>query len=134
MRNVSIVTARLKERSDMEAGAPLEPIVDAIARRKKATKGQASSRVIRAADPRNSAQLLCGDLLHVLPDFPDNHFDAVVCDPPYGIDMDRWGRRSPTARNLAPNPPSAEAGSLVSGIWCAPNLPPAGHVHGGGRL
>ncbi len=78
----------------MEAGAPLEPIVDAIARRKKATKKLASPRVIRAADPRTSAHLHCGDLLHVLPNFPDNRFDACVSDPPYGIGMDRWDAKS----------------------------------------
>ena len=84
-----------KERSDMEAGAPLEPIVDAIARRKKATKKLASPRVIRTADPRNSAHLLCGDLLHVLLKFPNNRFDALVSDPPYGIGMDRWDAKVP---------------------------------------
>lgn len=30
-------------------------------------------------------RLVCGDCVEVLKSFPDDSFDAVVCDPPYGI-------------------------------------------------
>src|SRR4051812_27424473 len=32
-----------------------------------------------------SQQVLCGKNLHVLKQFPDNHFDSIVTDPPYGL-------------------------------------------------
>lgn len=31
--------------------------------------------------------LHCGDCLEVLATLPDNHFDSVVCDPPYGLEF-----------------------------------------------
>jgi len=31
------------------------------------------------------SNIFCGDSLEVLKQFPDNHFDAVVTDPPYGL-------------------------------------------------
>lgn len=29
--------------------------------------------------------MICGDNLHILKRYPDNFFDSVVCDPPYGL-------------------------------------------------
>lgn len=29
--------------------------------------------------------IICGDCLDVMKTFPDNHFSAIVCDPPYGV-------------------------------------------------
>ena len=41
-------------------------------------------------------QILDGDLLFVLPTLPDNHFDAVLCDPPYHL--------TAKSRNGSPQP------------------------------
>lgn len=32
-----------------------------------------------------SARVERGDVLEALRDYPDDHFDAVLCDPPYGL-------------------------------------------------
>ena len=34
--------------------------------------------------------LLLGDCLEVLKNYPDNHFDSCITDPPYGMGMDEW--------------------------------------------
>ena len=63
--------------------------------------------------PETAPSCICGDLLHVLPNFPDNHFDACVSDPPYGIGMDRWDAKVP--------PPEAWREIfrvLKPGAWC----------------
>ena len=35
----------------------------------------------------NGHRIICGDCVEVMKEFPDNSIDAVVCDPPYGIDF-----------------------------------------------
>ena len=37
-------------------------------------------------------EIVCGDVRKVLKTFPDNHFDAVLSDPPYGLSFmgKRW--------------------------------------------
>lgn len=35
----------------------------------------------------NTFKIYCGDSSEVLKQYPDNHFDSVVTDPPYGIDF-----------------------------------------------
>ena len=35
------------------------------------------------------AQIINGDNIDVLKTFPDNHFDSVVTDPPYGLGKSR---------------------------------------------
>ena len=52
---------------DMWAGAPLEPIVHAIAEREKKRKRRSLTVVSSSPEPRPSVSLLRGDLLHVLP-------------------------------------------------------------------
>ena len=34
---------------------------------------------------RGKVQLCCGDSLHFLKDQPDNRYDSIVTDPPYGL-------------------------------------------------
>ena len=36
-------------------------------------------------------RILEGDLLSILPALPDNHFDAVLCDPPYHLTQNSRG-------------------------------------------
>ena len=39
-----------------------------------------------------NVKLYCGDCLDILPQLPDNSVDAVVTDPPYGINYQSNGR------------------------------------------
>jgi site-specific DNA-methyltransferase (adenine-specific) len=81
---------------DMWAGAPLEPIVHAIAEREKKRKRR-SLVVSSSPELRPSVSLLRGDLLHVLPTLPDDHFDSCAADPPYGLGMDQWDAQVPSS-------------------------------------
>ena len=39
-------------------------------------------------------QVICGDCLEVLKDFPDNSVDAIVTDPPYfKVKKEWWDRQ-----------------------------------------
>ena len=40
--------------------------------------------------------LILGDCLEVLKEYPDNHFDSCITDPPYGMGMDEWDGDVPT--------------------------------------
>ena len=44
-------------------------------------------------------EVICGDVRDVLPTLPDNYFDLVVTDPPYGIGVD-YGEYSDSEENL----------------------------------
>lgn len=44
-----------------------------------------------------SYELILGDCLEIMKSFPDNHFSAVVTDPPYGINFINGGGRSAKA-------------------------------------
>lgn len=35
----------------------------------------------------SSSEIIHGDCLEVLPGFPDNHFDSIITDPPYGLEF-----------------------------------------------
>jgi site-specific DNA-methyltransferase (adenine-specific) len=85
------------EIKDMWAGAPLEPIVHAIAERAKKRKRRSLTVVSSSPERSPSASLLCGDLLHVLPALPDDHFDSCAADPPYGLGMDQWDAQVPSS-------------------------------------
>jgi len=37
-------------------------------------------------------QIINGDCFEVLKNFPDNYFDAVITDPPYGINLSHWDK------------------------------------------
>jgi len=45
-----------------------------------------------------SARVVLGDVVSVLRDYSDNHFDGVLCDPPYGLSFmgKRWDYDVPT--------------------------------------
>jgi site-specific DNA-methyltransferase (adenine-specific) len=36
--------------------------------------------------------IIHGDAFEVLPTLPAKHYDAIICDPPYGIDADKMGK------------------------------------------
>jgi len=38
-------------------------------------------------------QIICGDCLEVMKDWPDNCVDLVLTDPPYGVDLDNFKTR-----------------------------------------
>ncbi|MBU2761421.1 site-specific DNA-methyltransferase, partial [Acidithiobacillus sp. RW2] len=40
---------------------------------------------------KENRNILEGDLLSILPSLPDNHFDAVLCDPPYHLTQNSRG-------------------------------------------
>lgn len=40
-----------------------------------------------------------GDLYHLTPTLPDNTFDLILADPPYGVDADNFGSMSDTGHN-----------------------------------
>ena len=44
-----------------------------------------------------TVKVINGKMMDVLSDFPDNHFDAVVTDPPYGISFmnKKWDYKIP---------------------------------------
>jgi len=44
----------------------------------------------------NDYDLICADCRDVLPQLSDNSFDAVITDPPYGVDADFWDNGIPT--------------------------------------
>lgn len=60
-------------------------------------------------------RIIQGDNRLKLKDFPDNHFDSVVCDPPYGIDFlgKAW---------------DANTGALETYQECLRVLKPGGHI------
>lgn len=60
-------------------------------------------------------RIIQGDNRLKLKDFPDNHFDSVVCDPPYGIDFlgKSW---------------DANTGALETYQECLRVLKPGGHI------
>jgi DNA modification methylase len=60
-------------------------------------------------------QLHCGESAQVLKQYPDNHFDSIVCDPPYGISFlgKSW---------------DANTGSLEIYQECIRVLKPGGHI------
>ena len=37
-------------------------------------------------------QIICGDCLEVMRDFPDNSIDSIITDPPYGINYKGWDK------------------------------------------
>jgi site-specific DNA-methyltransferase (adenine-specific) len=37
-------------------------------------------------------QIIHGDCFEILKSFPDNYFDAVITDPPYGINLAKWDK------------------------------------------
>lgn len=37
-------------------------------------------------------QIIKGDCFEILKSFPDNTFDAVITDPPYGINLSHWDK------------------------------------------
>jgi site-specific DNA-methyltransferase (adenine-specific) len=39
-------------------------------------------------------QIIHGDAYEELPKLPDRTFDAIICDPPYGIDADKMGKEA----------------------------------------
>jgi len=61
------------------------------------------------------SQVICGNNIAVLQQFPDNHFDSIVTDPPYGIDFlgKEW---------------DATVGSLATYQECLRVLKPGGHI------
>ena len=61
------------------------------------------------------SQVIEGNNIHVLKTFPDNHFDSIVTDPPYGIDFlgKSW---------------DANTGALETYQECLRVLKPGGHI------
>jgi site-specific DNA-methyltransferase (adenine-specific) len=59
--------------------------------------------------------VLCGNNIAVLKQYPDNHFDSIVTDPPYGIDFlgKAW---------------DANTGALETYQECLRVLKPGGHI------
>jgi site-specific DNA-methyltransferase (adenine-specific) len=48
------------------------------------------------------AEIIHGDLLHVLPTFPDNLFGGIICDPPYASGAaDQNGKQKTTAQKYS---------------------------------
>jgi DNA modification methylase len=47
-------------------------------------------------------EIIQGDCLEILPRFPDNSFDSVVCDPPYGLEFmsKEWDSFKPSASRI----------------------------------
>lgn len=79
-----------------------------------------------------SREYVIGDCIEVLKDYPENHFDSCVTDPPYGLEFmgkewDRltapgigerptdWPSFSSTARLASPNPTCARCGGRLRG-------------------
>jgi DNA modification methylase len=60
-------------------------------------------------------QIINGNNINVLKTFPDNHFDSIVTDPPYGIDFlgKTW---------------DANTGALETYQECLRVLKPGGHI------
>lgn len=74
-------------------------------------------------------RVVCGDCLDVLRTLPDGCVDAVVTDPPYGINLrdnsqgGRYGRSRPAWENHIAGDENTEAGAFVV-EWCrAKKLP-----------
>jgi hypothetical protein len=48
------------------------------------------------------AEIIHGDLLHVLPTFPDKLFGGIICDPPYASGAaDQNGKQKTTAQKYS---------------------------------
>ena len=119
----------------MEAGEhPLEQIVQAIKWRERARKKAKPPRVLYPFDKPNTACLICADALTELRKFPDNSFDACICDPPYGMKMDKWDAGIPPLEHWKEG-----LRVLKPGAWCLafgvpPSLSPACYFYRTGRF
>lgn len=49
-------------------------------------------------------EVICGDAFEVLQEFPDNYFEAIVTDPPYGIAFmgKKWDYQLPARGTESP--------------------------------
>lgn len=80
--------------------------------------------------------VITADTLTLLPDLPDNCIDAVVCDPPYGIDFQQaaWdGKAIRTAGAAAAGRPltNGQAFEQWTGVWARELtrvVKPGGHI------
>lgn len=85
---------------------------------------------------RDAWTVITADTLTLLPNMPDHSVDAVVCDPPYGIDFQQeaWdGRSIRAAGATAAGRPltSGQAFEQWTGIWArelARVVKPGGHI------
>lgn len=119
----------------MSTRAAQEPAGSAGAHRRGRSLGLSHLSAVDGAD--RSWQVLEGDCLSELGELPASSVDAVVCDPPYGIDFDghRWdGRaiRESAARTSRRSRLSAsEAFQEWTRSWaeeCLDVLKPGGHL------
>lgn len=80
----------------MRAAKPVKAAGAARAHRARPQRrsSRTPARAARRADPR--WRVLCGDCLELLPELSEDSVDAVVCDPPYGINFkgQRWDGRA----------------------------------------
>jgi site-specific DNA-methyltransferase (adenine-specific) len=99
VRNVSNVARVLRENNPrhveaMYAGKPLEPIVLGIRWHERMRKANLRS-LSHYAKPQHEF-LICGNALGEMRKRQDGSFDACVCDPPYGINLNKqWDKEIP---------------------------------------
>ena len=72
----------------------LEPLVREIKRRERKRQAELQRLSCPSISP-DTVSLICGNCRTVLGDYPDNYFDACICDPPYGINIAGWDRQVP---------------------------------------
>lgn len=86
--------------------------------------------------PGEGWKVIAADTLTLLPQLPDHCIDAVVCDPPYGIDFQQAAWDGKTIRNVgaaAAGRPltNGQAFEQWTGVWArelARVVKPGGHV------
>lgn len=50
--------------------------------------------------PFGNVEIICGDVFEILELYPDDYFDCVLTDPPYGSTQNEWDRALDPARML----------------------------------
>jgi len=119
----------------MSPSAARQPLRRKYAPRRRRTTGVSHLRAVGAAD--RSWQVIEGDCLSVLAELPAESVGAVVCDPPYGIDLQgrHWDGRAiresaaatSTRRRLTANEAFQEWTRSWAGL-CLELLKPGGHL------
>lgn len=95
VRRDLLVAAWLQhEDADVSAAPDRKTALKIIERKLEHLHREALARRFVRREQRSEHTLLHGDCLEILPTLPANHFDVLICDPPYGINADGFANQA----------------------------------------